>query len=209
MKRIILTCLFCLLSMEAAFAQEGEGSPAPAEGAKPTEAGKAAGPIKDEKATSQQEVLDLHARLMGLKTKISAKKEILKRLVSEKQGLKDNKKSLEIFNEMKSEYKEMQTSIKDYDEHIAILNYRYPEKGLIKERKYQRIEIKSLDEMEKEFSLQGKIKKTLTRVRQQFPEKKALSKNSKDVQSEDLSVPKTKQKDPSRDSVTEPQLLSK
>ena len=46
MKRIILTCLFCLLSMEAAFAQEGEGSPAPAEGAKPTEAGKAAGVTK-------------------------------------------------------------------------------------------------------------------------------------------------------------------
>lgn len=209
MKRIILTCLFCLLSMEAAFAQEGEGSPAPTEGAKPAEAGKAAGPIKDEKATAQQEVLDLQARLMGLKTKISAKKEILKRLVSEKQGLKDDKKSLEIFNEMKSEYKEMQTAIKDYDEQIALLNYRYPEKGLIKERKYQRIEIKSLDEMEKEFSLQGKIKKTLARVRQQFPEKKALSKNSKDVQSEDLSIPKTKQKDPSRDSVTEPQLLSK
>ncbi len=202
MTRIMFIFLICFLGLKISFAQE-EGTPAPAQGEKPS------APIKDEKATAQQEVLDLQARLMGLKTKITAKKDNLKKLVAEKQGLKDEKKSLEIFNEMKTEYKEMQISIKDYDEQIALLNYRYPEKGLNKERKYERIEIKSLDEMEKEFSLQGKIKKTMARVRQQFPEKKNSSKNSKDVQSEVITLPKAKIQDPSRNSVTEPQFLSK
>lgn len=202
MTRIMFIFLICFLGLEISFAQE-EGAPAPVQGEKP------AAPVKDEKAVAQQEVLDLQARLMGLKTKITAKKDNLKKLIAEKQGLKDEKKSLEIFNEMKTEYKEMQISIKDYDEQIALLNYRYPEKGLNKERKYERIEIKSLDEMEKEFSLQGKIKKTMARVRQQFPEKKNSSKNSKDVQSEVIAFPKAKIQDPSRNLVTEPQFLSK
>ncbi len=205
----ILIILFCILAVEISVAQEEEGAAAPAEGAKTAEGGKPASSVKNEKGSAQQEILDLQARLMGLKTKIKAKKDNLKKLVTEKQGLKDEKKSLEIFNEMKSEYKEMQVSIKDYDEQIALLHYRYPEKGLSKERKYERIELKTLDEMEKEFSLQGKIKKTLARVRQQFPDKKTSSKNSKEVQSEPLFLPKAKIQDPSRDSVTEPQLLSK
>ena len=203
MNRIIFLFLFCALSADISLAQEGEGAPAPTEGAK------AAKPVKDEKASAQQEVLDLQARLQGLKTKISAKKENLKKLIIEKQGMKDEKKSLEIFKEMKSEYKEMETSIKDYGEKLALLHYRYPEKGLIKERKYERIEIKSLDEMENEFSLQGKIKKSMARVRQQFPQKTGALKKSKEVQSEALTLPAVKSQDPSRSSVTEPQLLSK
>lgn len=205
----ILIILFCLLNIETAFAEEEEGAAAPAESAKTAEGGKPAGPAKDDKVSAQQEVLDLQARILGLKAKITSKKDNLKKLVTAKQGLKDEKKSLEIFNEMKSEYKEMQTAIKDYDEKISLLHYRYPEKGLNKERKYERIELKTLDEMEKEFSLQGKIKKTLARVRQQFPDKKDAFKNSKEVQSEPLFMPKAKNQDPSRDSVTEPQLLSK
>jgi hypothetical protein len=160
------------------------------------------------KATSQQEVSDLQNRLTGLKTKIQSKRDNLKKMVEEKQNIKNDKLAVAKVNEMKVEYKELQGYVKEYDEQLAMLNYRYPEKGLNKERQYERIEIKSLDEMESEFSLEGKIKKTMARVRQQFPNKENPSKNKNDSNPETASKLPEK-KDPSRTSVTDPLILSK
>ena len=201
MLRNFFLILLCLLPFEISQAQEGGGEAPAAEGSKPA-------PAKKEEVSAQQEVLELQAKLQSLKTKIAAKKDILKKLVEEKQTSKDEKASFEVFNQMKTEYKDLQASIKDYDENLSLLNYRYPEKGLNKERKYERIEIKSLDEMESEFSLQGKIKKTMARVRQQFP----LKKGQKIYPAAGSGVPEAapvKVVDPSRTSVTEPLLLSK
>ena len=197
MSRFVFIILLAAQFSQNSYAQEAEPAPAPV-AASPAEIG-----------STQQEVLDLQARLLGLKTKISAKKDILKKLIGEKQSIKDEKKSIEIFNEMKSEYKEMQASIKEYDEQISLLNYRYPEKGLKNERQYERIETKTLIELENEFSLEGKIKKTISRVRQQFPEKNINLKKTKPAKSTVNSSPTINLKDPSRSSVTEPQLLSK
>lgn len=206
MIRNILILLICIFSFEFSLAQEGS-EVAPAEGAKEGEAAKP-GPPKKEEVSTQQEVLELQARLQGLKTKIAAKKDGLKKLIEEKQFNKDEKQSLDTFNQMKSEYKDLQASIKEYDEQLSLLNYRYPEKGLNKERKYERIEVKSLDELERQFSLEGKIKKTMARVRQQFPNKKS-NKGSKVVENDIPDSPAAKISDPSRKSVTEPLLLSK
>ncbi len=209
MNLLLLSGLLIFLGVsESSLAQEGEAAPA-AEGAKAEEAGKGPAPAKGPLDVTRQEVLDLQARLQGLKAKILSKKDALKKLIGEKQTIKDEKKSVEVFNNMKTEYKEMRTAIKEYDEQLAVLNYRYPEKGLTKERQYERIEIKTLDEMEREFSLEGKIKKTMVRVRQQFPEKSGPSPKAQVTENDAPKPSAAKGKDPSRSSVTESQLLSK
>ena len=194
---LLFSALLILFKIEKISAQEKEAAPA------------AETKVKEEKGPTHQEILNLQARLQGLKATIKSKSEQLKKLISEKQGLKDEKKSVEIFNSMKAEYKDLQVAIKEYDEQLSILNYRYPEKGLNKERKYERIEVKTLDQIESEFSLEGKVKKTMNLVRQQFPEKNGTSKKLKSDEKDVPSQPKATTKETSRSLVTEPQLLSK
>lgn len=168
-------------------------------------------PATEEKSAMQSEWFELQARLQVLKAKIRSKNENVKKLISEKQVTKDEKRAVAIVNDLKQEYADLQATIRDYEEQRAKLNYRFPEKGLTEGRTYQRVEVKTLDEMENEFSLEGKVKKALGLLRQQYPSEKP-SAPERGLASEDsgLVAPVKKgQTDPSRSKIIESQILSK
>ena len=74
----------------------------------------------------------------------------------------------------------------------------------------ERVEVKSLEEMENQQSLESRIKKTLGRVRKQYdapePKKKADAADGKTKRSHG---PKEKQKAPEGPSISDPVILTK
>lgn len=136
------------------------------EEAKPAEA--AAHPAGPPVKTAQQEWLEIQAKVQVLKAKIRSKDESVKKLIKEKMETKDPKKSHELVQLLQVEYKDLQSAIQDYDQQRSLLQYRYPEKGRFETKQYERIEIKELEDMEKELSLEGQINRAARKVRTQY-----------------------------------------
>jgi hypothetical protein len=108
---------------------------------------------------------------------------------------------------MVSEHKTLQKNIEDYDQARSYLQYRFPEKGLKGERQYERIELKSLVEMESEMGLDSRIKRTLRKVRNQY---KAPAPRAVQVESRTGSDKGSKIKKPSEGpSISDPVILTK
>jgi hypothetical protein len=74
---------------------------------------------------------------------------------------------------MVADHKEMQKLIEEYDKQMTIFKFRFPERGLKEERLYSPHENKSLDQMEQELGLDGKLNRNMKKMRSQYssPEK--------------------------------------
>jgi hypothetical protein len=158
-----------------------------------------------QKPTSDQgEWFSLQAKLQVLKSKIKSKTDIVRKLINDKAVTTDEKKAVAIVNELKTEYRDLQLVIREYEEQRSLMNYRFPEKGRSEKRTYERVEIKPLEQMETEFSLEGKVRKTVTRLRHTYP-----TPAPKKVEVETPTVAVEPIRDPSRISTQESQILSK
>lgn len=172
---VLLKTVILTLSLQTALANSppaegkeggGEGEGAPKEAAK-----------KDEYAEYQ-------GRVAALEAKIAASEDIIKRLLADKQSTKNQEQVSEIVKSLVAEHKTLQKNIEDYDQARSYLRYRFPEKGLKETRVYERIELKSLEEMESQLSLDARVKKTLVKVRKQYPgseTKKPVASPEEDV----------------------------
>ncbi len=89
-------------------------------------------------------------------------------MILEKQNTKDPEKTNEIIKQMITLHKELEHNLREYDQQGALLKYRYPEKGQTEKREYERIELKSIEEMESQMSLSSSVKRTLRKVRMQY-----------------------------------------
>ncbi|KHD87401.1 MAG: hypothetical protein OM95_14515 [Bdellovibrio sp. ArHS] len=167
MYSLVLKISFTFLTLTTmAFANEE----APAEhGAAP------AAPAKEIKS-SEDSYAVVQARVQALEAKVRSAETEIQKLITEKQQTKDSSRVAEIINQMKSLHKDLNANVKEYDQQRALLKYRYPEKGLTEKREYERIEVKSIEEMETQMSLGNTVKKTLQKVRMQYekPEKNEL-----------------------------------
>lgn len=111
---------------------------------------------------------EVQGRVSTLQAKIKASEETIRKLIEEKQHTTNAEAVSEIIKNMVNEHKTLQKNIEDYDQARSYLQYRFPEKGLKGERQYERIELKSLVEMESEAGLDSRIKRTLRKVRTQY-----------------------------------------
>jgi hypothetical protein len=184
----------------SAFAEEGEAKEEPK---------KEEGKKEESKSSLQSEWFELQSRLLMLKARVQAKKNEVNALIKEKEEVRDDQKAVEVVNQLKRQHKELRAVSQEYEEVRAQLNYRFPEKGLTEARKYERIEIKSIDDMEKELSLESKVKNTLVLVRKQYPGN--APSQAREIASEPPApAPENKKHaDPSRVLITEPQILNK
>lgn len=132
----------------------GHGGGAPA-GGKPAE-------IKS------PEWMELNNSLVALRTKIKMKEEGIQKLIEEKRKTKDQTEAGKIVKQMISEHKEMQKAITDYEEKRNLLRYRFPEAGLTKEREYERLEGKSLEDIETSWNLNTKIKSSVKNAKAKY-----------------------------------------
>ena len=108
------------------------------------------------------------SRVLAIEAKVRSSEDELKKLIQEKQRTKDQKKVSEIIKQMIAIHRDLQRDVKEYERERALLNYRYPEKGQSEKRRYERIEVKSLEEMEGQMSLSSSVKKTMEKVRSQY-----------------------------------------
>lgn len=198
MSSLVLKALFIsaisLISLHS-FANDHEAPPAEHGGG----GGEGGGAKKEEKP----EWVAVQARVATLETKIRSAEEEIKKLISEKAHNKDPKRTQEIITQMKTLHNEMQTNAKEYDQQRAVLKYRFPEKDLKGARVYERIEVKSLEDIEGEMSLGSSVKRTLRKVRVQYdaPDQR--------VEKEQKEQKKEQQKKEAPASLTEPVILKK
>lgn len=138
----------------------------------------------------EEEWPKVQAEVAALKAKINQSEETIKKLNEDRLKTRDEEARAEIQKNIKTEYQNLKQIVKDYEERRNYFMYRFPEKGRTAAREYQRIELKSLDEIENQHSLEAKVSKAVKTMRGQF-KSEALKKNQqkKDQKNSDLSAP--------------------
>lgn len=152
--------VLCSLSL-AAMAQEGhdgsagkanEASTAPASGTGKTD-----------------DWIEISNRVMNLRTKVSMKRENLRNLIEEKRTSKDPHRIAEIIKLMVEEHKAIQKDAAEYNQQSSILNFRFPEKAIAAgRRKYERMEIGNLNQIENQVTLEARIKNIVEKTKRQY-----------------------------------------
>ena len=160
----------------------------------------AEGDVTEAQKKQLNEAQELQSKVQALQAKIKSKEESINKLIQEKNHIKDAGRVNEIIAEMVTEHKEMSKMIVEYEQNRSLLRYRYPEKGFTGNRSYERMEVKPLDQMESQMSVEAKLKRNLKTVRSQFGEP-ADNKNKKKKASQ--------KKEAEAPSLTEPIILQK
>jgi hypothetical protein len=156
----MIKIIFPLLLSLLVFANEGGEAP-PAENHGGGEAG--AAPSADQKA--QKELQDVEKQVAGLAAKIKAKNDSIEHLLTQKNIESDAEKTAELVKLVQQEHRELKTLTSEYNTQLGILQYRFPERGLNLQRRYQRLDTKSIDEMEKNLGLDAHLKKSRDKIK--------------------------------------------
>ncbi|MDG0817276.1 hypothetical protein [Bdellovibrio svalbardensis] len=191
------------LAVNVASANEGGHGGGEAKEAKEGEAGKEE---KKEVKSAEDSFSVVQARVQALEAKVHSGQEELEKLIVEKQHTSDSKQVAEIVKQMLGIHKELQKNLKEYDQQRALLKYRYPEKGLTEKREYERIDVKSIEDMETQMSLTTSVNHTLKKVRSQYETAEEAKANA-EKRSEGGSGKKSSK--PAGASLTEPVILKK
>ena len=134
-KSIMIKILCCLFLITQVYAEE------PVEGNK--ESQEAAAPT----ALANKELMDVEKQVGSLAAKIKAKEDSIASLLKQKSVEKDSEKLSEIVKLVQQEHRELEQVTRDYNTQLGILQYRFPERGLSKSRRYQRLNTKSLEDI--------------------------------------------------------------
>lgn len=113
--------------------------------------------------------IEISNRVMNLRTKVSMKRDNLRNLIEEKRTTKDPHRIAEIIKLMVEEHKAIQKDAAEYNQQSSILNFRYPEKAMAAgRRKYERIEIGNLNQIESQVTLEARIKNIVEKTKRQY-----------------------------------------
>ena len=154
------------------------------------------------------EWVELQGKLQALKGKIKAKEDNINKLMLEKMHVRDAKRAAAIVLEMKAEHKELKDSAEEYNKSRNLLKYRFPEKGLVGERQYKRVEIKSMKEIENQFSIEGRLTGTLGRVRKQYKQPEVIKKSTQKAEAEAAAAAEEAEES-GHSKILEPAVISK
>lgn len=138
---------------------------------------------KEEKATEGSVAkpwIEVETRVSGLTTKSEQAKARLDGLISEKKKLKDSAAMAKKDKEISQAYKEWKEVVEELEKQKAIFRYRFPEKAAKSDvRIYEsRGDVPSLEKVEEQIGIEGKINRNLRRLRGQYGEAASPSKNS-------------------------------
>jgi hypothetical protein len=126
--------------------------------------------VNESQKKQANEAAELQTRVQALQAKIKTKEENITKLIEEKNHSKDAEEIKNIIKEMVTEHKEMGKMIEEYEQNRSLLRYRYPEKGYKGVRTYERMEVKPLEQMENQMSIESKLKRNMKTVQSQFGE---------------------------------------
>lgn len=117
--------------------------------------------------SSEESYATVVARVQGLEAKIKSAEAEIQKLLQEKATAKPERVG-EITVEVQHLHQKMQEQIREYDQQRSLLKYRYPDKGRTDKRVYERIDLKSIKQMEEEVGLSSALKKSLHKVRKHY-----------------------------------------
>lgn len=143
------------------------------------------------------------ARVQGLKAKVDNHEKTIKGLVEQKGTLKEGPQLNEVIRQLVAAHKAYLIDLKEYDKERDYLMYRFPERGVKNQRNYERVEAKTLEEMESAMSLEGRVGSALKKMRKQFPEDEVTQESATQ---KDLKDP---YKDSGNKNLLEPVIFSK
>lgn len=203
----LMVIIFSLFFLDQAFTKE---EAAPAEEKKAEEGGGGASKKKNE-------FMEVQSQVAALQAKVKAQSEMVINLIQHKSHEKNPAKIAEINKELAHAYKELTETNKQYDQKRALFLYRFPEKGLkTADRRYQRIEVKSLQDMEKQVTLDSKIKVSLEKAKKKYHYQKTPDTESNKDQGQlsgsnvdEQTVEKLKSDEKEIPSLTEPIVIRK
>ncbi|HRO67344.1 MAG TPA: hypothetical protein PL182_07260 [Pseudobdellovibrionaceae bacterium] len=118
----------------------------------------------DKPSSPPPEWVEIQSRLQTLKAKLSAKEKTVRELIAAKHHGQER----ESFEHLKKEHAELRQLAQEYERQRNVLKYRYPEKGLKDERKYRRVEVKSLSDMENQIGMESVLQKTQNKILRQY-----------------------------------------
>lgn len=121
------------------------------------------------------EWVQIQGRLQTLKAKVHAKEAVVMGLIAAKAKEKDPQKAREIVKNLTVEHKDLQAQIEEYEKQRNLLKYRFPEKGMKDDRSYQRMEARSVEEMETQVGLDRVLQNTVQRIREQYGSGEAVT----------------------------------
>lgn len=161
-----------LITSAASAEEHGGGHEAPAKEEGGGGEGKAQGGGEKKEESTLAPWVEVENRIQTLQSKIQIKEENIKHLLEEKEHLAPNSPKLKgVLKELVSNHKELRQFAEEYDKQVTILKYRFPERNSNKERKYERIEVGPIEDLEKSLGIEGKMDKSLKKMRSQYPGK--------------------------------------
>ncbi len=132
-----------------------------------------------------KEWLDLTTQIGALKTKMSTQEENIKELIKKKNHSKNKEEIQNAVNNLLKEHAELKKIEEQYFEKTQLLKYRYPDVGITKQRKYERVKTKSLEDYEQMISLESEIKKTVIKMKEHYGVKEIEEPKTKEIKNID------------------------
>ena len=131
------------------------------------------------KVAAPPEWMGLQSEIQKLAAEIKAKQDNLTKLFGSghdahggggggAHGAADAHASGSGVQEINKEHKALRDLIADYEKKRTILRYRYPEAGAQSDRKYKRIELKSLDQLRSETLVERRLRETSEKIKKVY-----------------------------------------
>ncbi len=181
MIKVVILVLFLILNANAEEVPEGTQ--------KPSEAAAPEAVTPDQKAS--KELTEVEKQVSTLGAKVKAKNDSIENLLKQKSVEQDPDKLSEIVKLVQQEHRDLEKLTQEYNIQLSILQYRFPERGLKAGRRYQRLNTKSLDEMEKTMGLESHLKKSREKIKKVYgiqEKKPTFSKDKKKILIEEESL---------------------
>lgn len=138
----------------------------------------------------------LEAKITELSARVKSKEESLAKMLEEKNHLPANSPHVKpLLKQILKEHEELQKLAEEYKKNVNQLNYRFPERNAKSIRTYDRIEVKSLEQMEQSLGLEGKLDRNMKKMRTQYGTEKAEAHSTQGVKP--VPTPKKQKKAPS------------
>jgi hypothetical protein len=151
---------------------------------------------------------EIQAKVQAYETMVKAKEESIKSLMRQKATVTDGASVKALEKQIKREHNDLRDVMKQYEEARNKLIYRFPERFSKGERKYKRIEVKSVEEMEDQLSLESSMATTIKKAESKYGKKENVRLQKSQPSSEGdghLHEPK----ESGEDSLTAPVIIKK
>lgn len=102
--------------------------------------------------------------LRGWVGKIQSKEDEIKKLILEKQHTKDKDKQKEVMDKLVEVHKGLTKDYKDFEEERNHARFQHPDKGQDLEKKYRPFRLRSIEEIEGDMGLDGKLNRLKSKI---------------------------------------------